>query len=163
TANQLRSLNHIAMFDRPLGDPALQPAMPDPFDASAPLESRARAYLHTNCAQCHRPGAGTAPTALDLRYGTLLSRMAACDVPPPPALDLSYGTLLSRMAACDVPPSQGDLGLGPAARIVAPGNPESSVLVARMSRRDANGMPPLGPALVDAAGVELVSACIATL
>ena len=56
TANQLRTLDAITMFTTPLGDPALQPSMPDPFDTAAPLAQRARAYLHTNCAQCHRTG-----------------------------------------------------------------------------------------------------------
>lgn len=34
TANQLRTLDAISMFTTPLGDPALRPAMPDPFDAA---------------------------------------------------------------------------------------------------------------------------------
>ncbi|HUQ51811.1 MAG TPA: PQQ-dependent sugar dehydrogenase, partial [Gammaproteobacteria bacterium] len=37
TANQLRTLDGITLFATPLGDPALQPSMPDPADTSAPL------------------------------------------------------------------------------------------------------------------------------
>ena len=140
TANQLRTLDAITMFTTPLGDPALQPSMPDPFDPSAPLAQRARAYLHTNCAQCHRTG-GPTPSSLDLRYATLLS-----------------GT-----NACSVSPQSGDLGLGAAARIIAPGSAANSVLVARMNRRDSNGMPPLASSLVDTAGVALVQQWIDSL
>ena len=67
TANQLRTLDSVTLFTTPLGDPALQPAMPNPFDTAAPLGQRARAYLHTNCAQCHRTG-GPTPSSMDLRY-----------------------------------------------------------------------------------------------
>jgi uncharacterized repeat protein (TIGR03806 family) len=140
TANQLRTLDAVTMFTTPLGDPALQPTMPDPFDAAAPLGQRARAYLHTNCAGCHRPS-GPTPSSMDLRYSTLLSATSACDAPP----------------------QAGDLGIGAAARIIAPGSAANSVLTARMDRRDANGMPPLASTIVDAAGVTLVQNWIAGL
>jgi uncharacterized repeat protein (TIGR03806 family) len=140
TANQLRTLDAVAMFATPLGDPSLQPSMPDPFDTAAPLGARARAYLHTNCAQCHRPE-GPTQTSLDLRYGTLLTSTNACAVQP----------------------QAGDLGIGSAARIIAPGSPASSVLVARIGRRDASGMPPLASSVVDAAGIALLETWIAGL
>jgi uncharacterized repeat protein (TIGR03806 family) len=140
TANQLRTLDTIALFTTPLGDPALQPTMPDPLDASAPLAQRARAYLHTNCANCHRPG-GVVQSSMDLRYATLLS-----------------GT-----NACGVSPQAGDLGVGAAARIIAPGSAVNSVLVVRMNTRDANGMPPLASSIVDAVGVALIQQWIDSL
>ena len=46
--------------------------MPDPADTTASLNNRARAYLHTNCSQCHRPS-GPTPSTMDLRYTTPLS------------------------------------------------------------------------------------------
>jgi uncharacterized repeat protein (TIGR03806 family) len=140
TANQLRTLDAVTMFTTPLGDPALQPAMPDPFDTSAPLGQRARAYLHTNCAQCHRAG-GPTPSSMDLRYSTLLSSTNACGVQP----------------------QSGDLGLGAGARIIAPGSAANSVLVARMNRRDANGMPPLASSIVDSQGVALLQQWVDSL
>jgi hypothetical protein len=60
-------------------------------------------------------------------------------------------------------PQSGDLGIGGAARIVAPGDPDASVLVERMRRRDAFSMPPLASNVVDAAGVALVGDWIASL
>ncbi len=139
TANQLRTLDHILLFATPLGDPASQPRLPDPFDPAEPLEPRARAYLHTNCANCHRPGGAGA------------------------ALDLRFATALERTGACDAVPQAGDLGLGANARIVAPGRPDDSVLLARMSRRDAHGMPPLASSAVDEDGIALVRDWIAAL
>jgi uncharacterized repeat protein (TIGR03806 family) len=133
TANQLRTLDAITMFTTPLGEPAQQPVMPSPTDTTAPVAQRARAYLHTNCAHCHRTG-GTTPSSIDLRYSTLLSSTNACGAMP----------------------QSGDLGIGAAGRIIAPGSSANSVLVARMNRRDANGMPPLASGISDAAGVTLV-------
>jgi uncharacterized repeat protein (TIGR03806 family) len=139
TANQLRTLDNVAMFTTPLGDPALQPAMPSPFDTTALLGQRARAYLHTNCAGCHR------------QNGPTLSSM-----------DLRYATLLANTNACEAMPQAGDLGLGNA-RIIAAGAPDRSVLTARMNRRDAQGMPPLASSVADAAGVTLIRDWIASL
>ena len=114
--------------------------MPDPFDTAAPLAQRARAYLHTNCAQCHRTG-GPTPSSIDLRYSTLLS-----------------GT-----NACGAMPQSGDLGIGAAARIIAPGSAANSALLARMNRRDSNGMPPLATNVIDTPGVTLVQDWINSL
>jgi uncharacterized repeat protein (TIGR03806 family) len=141
-ANQLRTLDSIVMFTTPLGDPAAQPVMPSPSDTSAALDARARSYLHTNCAQCHRPN-GVANVNLDLRFATALSNTGACDVPP----------------------TAGDLDIGAAARIVAPGNADASVLVARIEidRGDARRMPPLASNVIDTAGVTLIRDWITSL
>lgn len=133
-ANQLTTLDSIGLFASPLPTPVdVLPMLTDPDDASAALAARARAYLHTNCAQCHRPN-GPTPSSMDLRYTTALNMTNACDAPP----------------------QSGDLGIANP-RLIAPGDAARSVLVARMSLRDANGMPPVGSQLVDTAGVTLVS------
>jgi uncharacterized repeat protein (TIGR03806 family) len=137
TANQLATLEHIGLFSAPLpGEPPALPALPDPADNSQPLDERARALLHTNCAQCHRPG-GPTPSAMDWRYATALT-----------------GT-----GACDVAPQSGDLGIANA-RLIAPGNAAHSVVPARMNRRDALGMPPLSSNVVDSDGLDLVGSWI---
>jgi len=134
TANQVVTLNTIGMFSPAVtGAPSTLPSMPDPYAQSGTVAERARAWLHTNCAQCHRPGGGT-PTDLDLRYATALANTNACDRPP----------------------QAGDLGLANA-RIVAPGDAARSVLVSRANRRDAQGMPPLASNLVDPVGVALLT------
>src|SRR5262249_22186952 len=43
------------------------PQLVNPFDPSAPLEKRARSYLHANCAQCHvEAGGGNAQMELEI-------------------------------------------------------------------------------------------------
>ena len=70
--------------------------------------------------------------------------------------DLRYDTTLADTKVCDAPPLQGDLGVA-AARLVAPGAPERSVLYLRMASADPKlRMPNLATALPDPAGVELI-------
>ena len=133
TANELFTLNHIGTLTPPITDPAAEPTMPDPTDMTAPLVNRARAYLHTNCSQCHRPNS-----------------------PTPSNMDLRYTTPLNATNACNVVPQSGDLGLGANARLIAPGSAANSIVVNRTNRRDQNAMPPLGSNQVDTAGVALL-------
>jgi mono/diheme cytochrome c family protein len=136
-ANQLATIDHVMMFTAPLpGSVDTLDVLTDPADTSAPLDLRARAYLHTNCAQCHRPN-GPAPSTMDLRYSTALTDTNACDVQP----------------------LEGDLGIQNA-RLIAPGNSGASLIVNRMQRRDSHGMPPLGSNVVDASGVATITAWI---
>jgi hypothetical protein len=139
TANQLRTLDRITLFASPIGDPTSRPELPNPNEFNVPVAEAARAYLHANCAGCHRPG-GVAQSSMDLRFATPLNATAVCDAAP----------------------QLGDLGLTNA-RIVAPGAPDRSVLLARMDRRDAQAMPPLASTVVDAAGVGLIRNWIASL
>jgi len=140
TANQLATLEHIDVLAEALpGPPDTLPALVDPGDGGAPLGERARAWLHTNCAQCHQPG-GPTPSSLDLRATTALAATNACDVVP----------------------QSGDLGIADA-RLVAPGDPDRSVLLARVNRRDGNGMPPVGSSRVDDDGVTLLADWIIAL
>ena len=132
TANQLTTLAGIGVLASPVGDPATLPNLSDPYTAGLALALRARSWLHTNCAQCHRPGGPTSSN-----------------------MDLRFATALNLTNACDVVPTLGNLGLGASARIIAPGNANLSVLVARIGRRDASGMPPLASHLVDSAGASL--------
>ncbi len=74
-------------------------------------------------------------------------------------MDLRFSTSLADTNACDEPPVGVDLGL-PNARLIAPGNSASSLIVERMQRRDSHGMPPLGSNVVDAVNVERISAWI---
>ncbi len=132
-ANQLATLSTIGVLTPAITSPSSAASMPSPADTSAPIANRARAYLHTNCAQCHRPG-GPTPSTLDLRYTTALSATNACNAVP----------------------QLGTLGLGSAARLIAPGDPDNSIVINRMNRRDAPAMPPVGSLHVDASGVALL-------
>jgi uncharacterized repeat protein (TIGR03806 family) len=141
TANQIATLDHISTLSPPItADPATLPAIPDPYGTSGTLDARARAWLHTNCSFCHRPG-GTASTDIDLRYTTALAATQTCNATP----------------------QRGDLGL-PNARIIAAGAPGSSVLLARIDTRGAGEMmPPLASAMVDDTAVQLITNWISGL
>lgn len=139
-ANQLETIEHVMMFTAALPGPvSTLAALADPGDTSAPLEPRVRAYLHTNCAQCHQPN-GPTPSTMDLRYSTTLADTNACDALP----------------------LEGDLGI-PNARLIAPGNSAASLIVERMQRRDSHGMPPLGSNVIDTSNVARIGAWIDSL
>jgi uncharacterized repeat protein (TIGR03806 family) len=139
TSNQLATLAAIGLFTSPIGAPDTLPALPDPADTTLALGTRARAWLHANCSHCHG-GGGVALAGLDLRLPTSLDETGTCDVAP----------------------QRGSLGIANAS-IIAPGDPDRSVLVARITRRGFQSMPPYGSLIVDAAGTALVGDWIGTL
>lgn len=122
-ASQLEVLSEIGLLDRAPPEVA---AMADIHDAQASREERARAYLHTNCAHCHRPGGWTPPDlTMDLRWSTPTAETELCGVPP------QYGSPF------------------PAAYRVTPGNGEGSLVWQRISERSLWSMPPLATSVVD--------------
>ena len=135
TANQLATLNAIGMFAAALPDPGTLPSYSDPY-GSAALSGRARSYLHTNCAQCHRPGGGTGSN-----------------------MDLRHDTAIASTNTCNLSPTRGDLGIANA-RLLAPGDPSRSIVLQRMNRRGTNQMPPIGSHVIDAAGAAVLSSWI---
>ena len=140
TANQLDTLAAIGMFSAALPGPtASLPALVDPSDAGASLSDRARDWLHTNCAQCHRPG-GPTPSSMDLRFSTALNATNACNASPQAG---SFGIVN--------------------ARLIAPGDAARSIVIYRANHRDATGMPPIGSALVDTNGVALLTSWVNSL
>jgi hypothetical protein len=72
-------------------------------------------------------------------------------------MDLRYATSLVATSTCNAMPRLGDLGMGTAARLIAPGSAANSVIVSRMNRRDVHAMPPVGSNRIDDAGVALLS------
>lgn len=103
----------------------------------APLEERARAWLHVNCSQCHRPEGPAGRAQLDLRISTPFADTGLCDAPRAGVLDL----------------------VDPA--IVVAGAPERSVLLARVRSLGSVRMPPLASLVVDADGASLLESWIA--
>ena len=81
-AHQLETIDQLLMFASPLPAPVQNlPALTSPADTGADTAARARAWLHSNCASCHRPG-GPTPSTMDLRYTTPLSASNVCDAAP---------------------------------------------------------------------------------
>jgi uncharacterized repeat protein (TIGR03806 family) len=129
-ANQLATLEHIGLFTNKLPRPPAElPRLADFNDPSAPLEQRARAYLHANCSHCHRKG------------GDDWFRLPAT-------------LALGDMGVVGVP-AETDFGIKDA-KIVAPGHPELSIIPHRMSLTGLGRMPHIGSRVVDEAGVELI-------
>jgi uncharacterized repeat protein (TIGR03806 family) len=132
-ANQLATLEAIGAFAAPLAmPPAMLPRFVNPYGTEGTDEARARAYLHTNCAQCHRP-----------------------EGPGRGAMDLRFTTPFAMTATCNATPMAGDLGVANA-RQLSPGAPERSLLVLRSRETGLNRMPPIGSGRVDEPGVALL-------
>jgi uncharacterized repeat protein (TIGR03806 family) len=140
TSNQLETLEHIGMFSNTLGGaPEELPALKDVNDPSATLSERARSYLHSNCAGCHRPnGPGQGP------------------------MDFRFQADFSEMGACGLVPESGDLGV-PGAQILTPGNSANSVMSLRIHTLGNARMPPLGSQVVDPDGTATIDAWIDSL
>jgi uncharacterized repeat protein (TIGR03806 family) len=142
-ANQLAAWSQQGLLSDPALDPAKVLQLPEVSEPSqvgaAGTEAMARAYLHANCAGCHRPGAS--PSDLDLRYTTPWKQSNAC------------GKVAQHGA------------VGGAAVIVESGKPQSSVLWQRLNAGPASAdfMPPLGVAVPHAAAYKLVADWIAAL
>src|SRR5262249_53914433 len=146
--NQLVALSEAGIIRRagPDGKPlppfdaasaARERKLANPYDATQPLEARARAYLHAHCGHCHsdhRRGSG--PMRLQINF--------------PPA----------RMNAVGVRPTRGDFGL-PGACIIKPGDPWASTLYFRMAKFGRDRMPHIGSDLPDEVGLRLVERWIA--
>jgi uncharacterized repeat protein (TIGR03806 family) len=141
--NQLRTLEHagiLAMVTKTKDvKMKLPPRLCDPYDQSAGLDERARSYLHVNCSHCHQFGAG-GTADIDLRY----------DVP------------LAQMKIREVRPVQGTFEI-PGAYILAPGDPQRSVLFYRMAKIGRGRMPHIGSELVDDKGLRLIQDWIQNL
>ena len=101
-------------------------------DQQADLESKARSWLHANCAHCHRRHGGGS-----------VQLMVNADLP------------MAETIMLDEKPVRGDLALTDA-RVISPGRPEQSVLVARIARSGNGHMPMIGAREVDPHGFRLL-------
>jgi hypothetical protein len=124
--------------------PHLQ-AQPPRVAARTPLERAALGYLHANCGHCHNANGSPVPVGLVLAQG----------VADAPATRLRVLASMLSAPSRYRPPGLGAGGHAPA--IVAPGQPESSVLRQRMaSRHPHQQMPPLGTQLADDEALALI-------
>lgn len=111
----------------------------DPYDDKAPLEARVRSYLQSNCAHCHvDAGGGNAQ------------------------FNAEFTATLAETKLIDVAPVHHKFDL-PDAKLVAPGHPERSVLLYRLSHRGRGQMPQLATSLVDEKAVKVFEEWIKSL
>lgn len=134
STNQLGTLSDIGYLDRKL-DPAAFPRLPE-LTGTAPAAERARAYLHANCAMCHREDGGTG-AVMEFRFDRPFAAIKGCTPSGFPGADN--------------------------VKILSPGDPSRSSIYLRMTSRDLFPMPPLGSRKVDDLGTRVVADWIRSL
>lgn len=77
-------------------------------------------------------------------------------------MQLDFATPLEKMKLIDVPPLHQTFGIAEP-RLVAPGDPDRSVLLKRIAHRGQGHMPPLATRLVDQQAVDLLREWIRSL
>lgn len=132
--DRLVALGLIALPDRYSREHLVSPGA-----RTAPLEARARSWLHANCAHCHRWGAGGSVASYFNRD-----------------LKLEEARLIGQR------PSRGEFGLADPA-VIVPGHPERSVLWFRINTEGQGHMPHIGSRSVDEAGSSLLADWIESL
>ncbi len=141
--NQLRTLEHIGVLqtggsaEKPVRTLPKRPEalakLANPHDPWSPLEARVKSYLHSNCASCHIPaGGGNAQ------------------------MNLGFSVPLKDMGIFDAAPNHDKFGLADP-KIIAPGHPDRSVMLKRISRRGIGQMPPLASAEVDPDAIKILT------
>jgi len=139
TDNQLRTWNHLGMFDTNLAGADFEkfPALARLDDPARSLADRARSYLDANCANCHRPKGTVA--YFDARYETPLTRQ-----------NLIEGRVLidERIDG---------------SRVIAPNDIWRSILYLRTDSTEAFKMPPLARNTIDERGMTLLRQWIESL
>jgi len=140
TANQLRTLEHLGVFSKPLPKPPVElPRLPSYEDEKLGVDERARSYLHANCGHCHMKwGGGNAEFQL----------LATLDLK-------DTGTLNTR-------PGQGNFDLDDP-RVIVPGAPERSLVLYRLKKTGLGRMPHVGSNVVDEKAVKLIEEWIKQL
>ncbi len=140
TVDQIRAWRNSGLLDGPKpAELRKTPRLANPYRREASLESRSRSYLEVNCAHCHQFGAGGSANIF-----------------------LAASKSLEATKTLGVRPVQGTFGIDDA-RIIAPGDPEGSVLYYRMAKHGGGRMPRIGSTLVDEAAVDLIHDWIAGL
>jgi uncharacterized repeat protein (TIGR03806 family) len=133
--NQLQTWDHIGMFAEAL--PFDRPALADYDNGGLPITDRARSYLHSNCAGCHRSENNSIRATMDLKFFTPVAHANICGVDP----------------------NISNLGVA-GAKLVTPGNPALSILPMRMRVRGENQMPPLGTQYQHTVGINVIESWI---
>ncbi|MEO0698240.1 MAG: hypothetical protein AAFY81_00810, partial [Pseudomonadota bacterium] len=102
----------------------------------------ARGYLDVNCAHCHQPGGSASNSGLDLRW----------EQQDPYAIGIAK------------PPVAAGRGAGGHTVSIAPGDPDASILVYRMSSTEPGvAMPELGRSTNDDEGIAVIREWVAQM
>ena len=136
--NQLAALSRLGVLPGAAKEkPESVRKLVDPYDAQADLDQRARSYLHANCSVCHvEAGGGNA------------------------RMEFEITRQRDRMNLIGQRPQHDTFGMTNA-MLVAPGEPDRSVLIYRLTHRGRGQMPPLMTTRVDERAVALFREWIA--
>ncbi len=104
----------------------------NPMDETAPLNTRARSWIHANCAHCHRVSGGAGVTSM-----------------------MNLGVPNERTELILNEPMKGNFGLENGS-LIEPGNPYRSILYYRINTLGAGHMPMIGARTMDENGIELI-------
>jgi uncharacterized repeat protein (TIGR03806 family) len=139
-ANQLATLEHLGVFKKELPKPPDDlPHLVDYQNETQPLADRARSYLHSNCAHCHRKwGGGNAD------------------------FQLLQTLPLAELGVLDTKPGQGTFGIKDP-RILVAGDSERSLVLQRMKKTGLGRMPHIASNVVDSQAVKLIEEWIKKL
>ncbi|MCX6116169.1 MAG: hypothetical protein NT027_01400 [Proteobacteria bacterium] len=103
------------------------PKYVDYRDQNASLDQRARGFMDVQCATCHNLQTNTGNAKLNLNYSTSLAQTGLCNKVP----------------------HAGDAGM-PNRKLLEPGHPETSILMARLNSNDpALRMPAVATSRID--------------
>lgn len=138
-ANQIQTLATVGYFTTNPGAPNNLAKIPNPHDTTANLTDRSRAYLHSNCGNCHQPN-GPGRGGMDFRFAS------------------NWATA----GYCNQLPSLGNFGISDA-RLLKPGVAAESIIPLRMARSDIHRMPPLGVSVADTQGLNVIQNWINSL
>lgn len=106
------------------------------------LNSYAKSWLDINCAHCHSPGGKASNTSISMEYTRPISDRTGHGICADPVSGAGSGYQYN----------------------VDPGNPDTSLVVYRMSTQDSGDrMPPIGRALIHKEGLALVKKWITSL
>jgi uncharacterized repeat protein (TIGR03806 family) len=134
--NQVDYMASLGMFAATPPAAAERRTLAEPTDTTAPLDARARAYLHANCGHCHREDGAARQSGLWLNIEE---------------------TDPSRLGICK-PPAAAGRGTGGRSVAVWPGSSELSIMTFRMASEEPGvKMPELPTVLSHAEGVALIT------
>ncbi len=129
---QLEMIESLGLVNQKFIEAATFQKMADPKDESVPLDKRARSWIQTNCAHCHRVSGGAGVTSM-----------------------MNIGVPNDRMVLIGHPPQKGNFGIdnGP---LIDAGNPYRSIFYYRINTLGAGHMPMIGFRTPDDEGIELI-------
>ncbi len=131
--NQLKQFERWGVFTKPLPkEPSELPKLDDPMKVSGSAVDRARSYLHANCSHCHRIFGG-----------------GIVDI------ELLWNSPIEKTSIVNANPKRGYFGILDG-KLIAPSEPDRSVLLYRMEHLGTGHMPHVASNMVDQFGAAVI-------